>query len=370
MRSTRLDDPAGGVPAGGVRVPERVGAGSREALLGISMAEARELVADLLPRRAARYWPDFLASLACGYAGYLLFAVDEPLSVRSVVCFAVAVVALYRAAIFTHEIAHTPDGELRGFRAAWNVLCGVPLLVPSFLYEVHPEHHAARSYGTRDDGEYLPFRGSRWRVAGMMAAVPVAAPALLARFLVVAPLGWLVPPLRRAVFARGSALVIDGEYRRDLPAGRIPASWTVQEVAGTAYAAALAALVAAGVVDGGRVVLAYAVVTAIVLLNALRVLGAHRYVGTGRPMTFEEQVLDSVDYPRGWLPELWAPLGLRYHAVHHLFPRLPYHALPEARRRLLRHLPAGAPFRRTAARSLPATIVELVRTGARQGVVS
>jgi fatty acid desaturase len=40
-------------------------------------------------------------------------------------------------------------------------------------------------------------------------------------------------------------------------------------------------------------------------------------------------------------------VGLRYHALHHVFPTMPYHALPEAHRRLMSHLPADSPYRRT-----------------------
>ena len=50
--------------------------------------------------------------------------------------------------------------------------------------------------------------------------------------------------------------------------------------------------------------------------------GAHRYCGSGEPMSSAEQVRDSNDFP-GVLAELWAPVGLRYHAMHHLFPQLP-----------------------------------------------
>ena len=48
--------------------------------------------------------------------------------------------------------------------------------------------------------------------------------------------------------------------------------------------------------------------------------------------------------PPGLLAELWAPVGLRYHALHHLLPSLPYHSLPEAHRRLAAQLGSGSTY--------------------------
>jgi hypothetical protein len=45
--------------------------------------------------------------------------------------------------------------------------------------------------------------------------------------------------------------------------------------------------------------------------------------------------------------ELFFPLGLRYHALHHLFPALPYHNLGIAHRRLLRELSENSAYRAT-----------------------
>ena len=46
-----------------------------------------------------------------------------------------------------------------------------------------------------------------------------------------------------------------------------------------------------------------------------------------------------VDVPGNlFITALWAPVGLRYHATHHLFPSLPYHNLGKAHRRLHRDL--------------------------------
>jgi fatty acid desaturase len=110
------------------------------------------------------------------------------------------------------------------------------------------------------------------------------------------------------------------------------------------------------------VVQVYAMGVFIVTINALRTLGAHRWTSPGREMNFIEQMLDSVNYPHNPLVGgLWAPIGLRFHALHHIFPTMPYHALAEAHRRLMRDLPADSPYRRTEARSLTESIVSLWR---------
>ena len=77
-------------------------------------------------------------------------------------------------------------------------------------------------------------------------------------------------------------------------------------------------------------------------------------------MPFVDQLLDSVNYPNSGLSGLiWAPVGMRYHALHHLFPTLPYHNLDEAHRRLIVALPADSPYRQTSSPSLPASLWQL-----------
>ena len=81
------------------------------------------------------------------------------------------------------------------------------------------------------------------------------------------------------------------------------------------------------------------------VLNQLRTLVAHLWENEGEPMTVTAQFLDSVNVPPpGPLAEIWAPVGLRYHALHHLMPSMPYHALPEAHRRLHRELGDGSTY--------------------------
>jgi fatty acid desaturase len=58
------------------------------------------------------------------------------------------------------------------------------------------------------------------------------------------------------------------------------------------------------------------------------------------------------------------PVGLRYHATHHLFPSMPYHNMRAAHKRLMAELPADSLYRRTVAHSMWEVIANLWRTAA------
>lgn len=341
------------------RLERSAGAEEFTRKIGMRPAELSALVADLSPLREAIYWSDLVAtsSVACAAFWLALRAVHSP--GREALWLVVCACAVYRMTLFTHELAHAPAHALRAFRVVWNLVCGVPLLVPSFLYDIHAAHHDRRSYACAEDGEYRAFALAP-RVEGLASLVAplLAVPALVIRFLVLAPLGWLIPPLRHFVLRKVSALVIDFGSARSLPQP-LPARWAVQEAACFGWCVLLLGLLGTGRLDPGVLLRGYVVMTGAIFINALRVLCAHRYRGSGEPMSFVDQVLDSNNFPRG-LAWLWAPLGLRYHAVHHLFPKLPYHALGEAYRRLMSALPQHSAFRLTCRRSFLAGLDDVV----------
>ena len=62
------------------------------------------------------------------------------------------------------------------------------------------------------------------------------------------------------------------------------------------------------------------------------------------------------------LPALWAPVGLRYHALHHLLPSTPYHSLAEAHRRLHAHLGGEGTYVRANYPGLAPLVAKIARS--------
>lgn len=330
---------------------------------GFSIREARAIVRDLFQPNAAIYWADFLASMAVGVGCFLVARRLPALSIAQLLLALAAALAYYRAALFIHELIHLRDKSFHTFRIAWNLLCGIPFLMPSFLYYTHLAHHARKHYGTPDDGEYLPLATQPRREILKYMLQPFVVPLLaIVRFLVLTPLAWISPGLRRWVHRHASSMVMDPAYVRPLPTHHELRIWRFQEACCFVYATVAAIEFSLGVLPISLLWHTYLTAVVILLLNNLRTLGAHRFRHRGEPLTFVDQLLDSINYPRRPLiGELWAPVGLRFHALHHLFPSIPYHNLAAAHRRLMERLPQDSPYRRTESPSLLASIRELWR---------
>lgn len=333
-----------------------------------SISQARGIVADLFEPSPAIYWTDLLLSAGVGYTSFALVRrVGEWTTVPALqvllpaLLFVVSCLAFYRAALFTHELTHLRKGSFGAFRVAWNLLFGIPFLMPSFLYHTHIAHHMRRHYGTPEDGEYIPFATSPARhillYLGQSFIIPLLA---VARFLIFTPIAWVSPRFRRWVQQRASSMIIDPSYVRPLPTHQELGIWRLQELACFLFLVGAIVMMIRGRVPVAVVPQAYCTAVCVIMLNAVRTLAAHRYRHTGEEATFVEQLLDSINFPN-WpvVSGLWAPVGLRFHALHHLFPSMPYHNLAEAHRRLMAQLPADSPYRQTESPGLWATLTQL-----------
>ena len=329
---------------------------------GLSMTAflARSCATCKRPRPSA-YWTDFLLTSFVGWSAFAL--------------------AVYLSFLFTNDaisggyfhLCALPRPSLRSrnqpFHARWNARLRNRLefpvrrsrLLPSFVYSgMHQDHHRISFYGTERDPEYLPFASSR----GMTTCFAIESfliPVLLViRFLVVAPLGLLCPPLHRWLAVHASSLVMNFKYRRDITV-KLEQKMKRWEFATLLVWGSAAYLAWRGVLPWRIFAVWFLVVSVASFVNTLRTLGAHDYESAGQPTDRLGQLIDSIDHPGAWWTELWAPVGLRYHALHHYFPGIPYHNLSEAYRRLIFQLPAASDFHQSTNPSLPYSLRELYR---------
>src|SRR4029078_12484429 len=183
---------------------------------------AANLTRDLNVPSSAIYWGDMLGSAVLGYAALFAAMIVQP-AWLAVAAGLIAVLALYREGSFIHELTHIKKGAVRGFRFTWNLIVGVPLLVPSFMYEgVHNQHHAKRYYGTVDDPEYLPLALMQpWSLPVFLIAAALAPAGMLIRFGILAPLSMIFPKLRAVVVGRYSGLQINPKVGAPTPQGGV-----------------------------------------------------------------------------------------------------------------------------------------------------
>ena len=337
-----------------------------EQAAALAIYEARLLIADLFEHRSLIYWTDLILTLAVGYSAAIVYLNAPLFSLLQILSLLVAGFALFRAGSYVHEIAHMREGQMLGFRVGWNLLCGIPMVMPSHFYENHIDHHNSHHYGTVHDGEYLPLaHGPLWNIALFFAqAVPV--PAYIALRLLLSPLTLLHPKLRTWVLEHMSSYVINYRHRLTIPKNAPRRVWAALELACSLRIAVMLGVVAVGLFPWSRLVLMYVLAVFVLGLNYVRNLVAHRYANDGEPMSHAEQLTDSINITGNrFTTELFFPLSLRYHALHHLFPGLPYHNLAKAHRRLMEHLPSDSPYRQTVFPSYWAAASELITSARR-----
>jgi len=329
------------------------------------LREARKIVKDLHERNPVIYWVDFLASNTIGWAAVVIAAENPFFSVIQIAAVLVATVALFRAVLFIHELSHMKHDTFKLFRFVWNLTCGIPLQVPSFTYAgVHIDHHKPQIYGTKEDGEYLPIGiEAPWKLSLFIIASIFPPFALAFRFIVLTPLSYLHPKLRELLWRHASSLTVDLMYERPESTKNNDRTWRLQEFGAFAFGTSALAAWYFGYLPTAYLGVWYVTTGLVLLLNTVRTFAAHAYKNPGdKRMTRSEEFFDSIDIPGNPLiTPMWAPVGLRFHATHHLFPAMPYHNLGKARRKLIAELENNEPYLRSTRKNLFVALARLVR---------
>ena len=294
-----------------------------------------------------RYWADFSLSLTAAYASAYIYLVSPLGSWWQLPAFCMAAFWLYRLGSLIHEVCHLGQHEMLVFKATWNLLAGVMTLTPSpFFTRHHRDHHSQRMYSTAEDPEYMANvmeSGNLRSIVCYTAFVAVFPLLVFLRFLL-APLTFLHPKLRDWTLRRASSLTFNRQYERTItPTDRR----SIMAVEGLCFLRALLIplLIVLGVNHWSRIPMLYALALATVFLNQMRLLADHHLDGDGSRVDFEAHIMDSCNYTRNDpLTLLFFPFSIRYHALHHLFPSLPYHNLKTAHAHLVASLPQDSPY--------------------------
>lgn len=325
------------------------------------LKEAKAAVRDLAVPNPAIYWADLIVTLAIGYGCASLYLDMVGFSWLRVAIFLVSVFAIFRASSFVHEIIHLRSSRLQTFHVAWDLLCGIVTLFPSFAYAHHLDHHRCDSYGTDHDGEYLPFGVDPPRTIGYFLLLTAVWPVMVVlRFMFLTPLSFLYPPFRPWLLERFSSFgIVNFRHRLAITRTTPLAYWAFLDIACSIRIWLPIILVGLGMFDWTRLALMYAIAASVLTLNFVRALCLHHYLSAEGQLSYIGQLQDSITLPDNPLiTELFVPLGLRFHALHHMFPHLPYHVLGRAHRRLMQVLPADSDYHQTVRSGIGAVFAQ------------
>ncbi len=298
--------------------------------------------------KPAIYWRDMLLGAGIAYTSAAIFLKAPAFSVWQIVAFPVAVFWLYRVGSLVHEVCHLGRHECTSFKVAWNILVGVPTLTPStFFTGHHRDHHSQRVYGTPQDPEYVVNvcrRGSIWNLLFYFAFVAVFPLLVFLRF-VLSPLTFLTPQIREFTLRRLSAFTFNWKYER--PLSRIDRKpFAALELLCCLRAWCIPGAVLLGLFPWTHMFQLYLLGATVVILNQLRQLADHHFEGNGGNLSMSDHIQDSCNFvgkdPLTWL---FFPFAIQYHALHHMFPSLPYHNLANAHTYLMLQLPKDSPYR-------------------------
>jgi fatty acid desaturase len=172
----------------------------------LNLREIADIVGDLQQRSPVLYWLDLLLSAAGAWTLTAVYFNARAWSAVQMLAFLGASILFFRAGTFIHEIIHFSRREMVWFRRTWNLLVGIPLLMPWIMYRNHLEHHNAYFFGTPEDGEYLPIAAAPLRETfKYLLQAPILPLFVIARFGVLGPLSWLHRGLREWVLTAASA---------------------------------------------------------------------------------------------------------------------------------------------------------------------
>ncbi len=288
-----------------------------------------------------KYWISLISTAIFGWGSFYALLSSETVFLK-LLFFTLSTIFLYKGTVFTHELVHLDEKQLPGFRSAWTILFGIPLLAPHFLYrELHLAHHSKNKYNTEKDIEYSIFWGDKNQMITYYfknLAIPFMS---TWRFSVLPLTIFLGGNIRKMIRLKASSMGIKFIFtREEVKNSKEKKRWLAEELSCFLYCWGIIYLIATTSLTPSLWITWAAVLFGVLTLNTYRFLSAtHLYQHTGEEIDFETHVLDSVNIKqRGIIAHIIAPIGQTCHGLHHIVPFVPGLELESLHQELIRSL--------------------------------
>lgn len=314
-----------------------------------SFAELKNLVHDLHGIDGKRVYSELFLIAAVAWTSYFALFFDLSLTVKAAL-FIISSVTFYRGLSFIHEVSHF-DRILPHFRMTYNILFGAPNRVPAYSLTTHNYHHGIKTFGGEGDPEYEKWTEKKAYFLLRPLVLSFFYPLFLTLRFGVLPLFYFFMSyeIKRSIHEKASSFVMNLKFKRPYSADDY-AQMQAQDLACALYFLSFVLITSYFGVFALAFGIWYAQITFISIMNTYRALVAHRYqihhAGPGLSAR-DRQVNDSVTIEGSLLTEIWAPIGLRYHSTHHMFPSIPYYNLGKAHRRVKAAISKEHPYSQT-----------------------
>lgn len=253
------------------------------------------------------YWLDFCVST-------LIFILC--LFNLNIFTFIVGAIFLYRAGAFTHEIAHqSKNPEITLFKTVWDYTLGFLILQPSLRFtKPHLAHHTTGIFGTVNDPQYPLIRSNTKLAFIIFCILPFALP--IYNLLICSSTHWKNNPLEQILYKN-----INFTKKEYEEINKLESAYLV-----------LFFLLCVGAPS--IVIPLYFIEVAAWFLSVLRIPLEHDLKSYKETSVYDDQRLDSKTHESPiYIPI--QPLALRFHTVHHMYPKVPYHNLQKLNHRIV-----------------------------------
>lgn len=249
------------------------------------------------------YWADFTLStisfIICFFFVY---------TTNNIIAFILACIFLYRLCSFTHELAHQSNNpNIQQFKFIWNITGGLLMFQHSLRFaKPHLKHHKTGIFATKEDPQYPLIHSNLLLAISIFIILP-----------------WFLPLYNIMICIFPRCVLLENILYKN-----IDFNFTERTEIENYELFYLTCLSFTCILFPTIIIPFYFISVGAWFLSVLRIPLEHslkEYKKTSVPK--DQEVLSMTHENPIYI--IIQPLSLRYHKAHHMYPKIPYHNLPD-----------------------------------------